>query len=278
MKPRKQLVAHPLVQKVQNNLQPLLEAAGSKLKELWKEGKWRNKEPAKLLEYQWYDHNVFTQLSAIISATERLEQSQIFIRTFPKPRSYEKLRINQYTWIEYHYSNYIITLVGLFDIALILTNSVFRLGNQERDCKTDLITMNSWVANTPVQQALKNLDNLIKPHREGRNLHVHRGTVPDIATAMGEEELDLLKAISPVWLFGKLLIDRKIVDFTYKKHVGKICKALQTERNEIDNMIWQLFDNLLPIYVEKSTALHEKWRLIFEKELGRRKNLHSKPN
>ena len=266
------------MQKVGENLQPLLEAAVPKLTELWKKGKWRNKEPAKFLEYQWYDHNVFTQLSAIISATERLEQSQIFIRTFPKPRSYEKLRINQYTWIEYHYSNYIITLVGLFDIALILANSIFRLGNRECDCKADLITMNSWVAKTPVQQALKNLNDLIKPHREDRNLRVHRGTVPDIATVMGEEELDLLKAISAVQMFGKPLIDRKIMDFAYKGHVKKICKALQTERDKIDNVMWGLFDHLLPIYVEKSTALHEKWRLIFEKESERRKNLHPKSN
>jgi hypothetical protein len=188
VKPRKQLASHPFAQKVFKNLQPLVETAGSKLTDLWKKGKWRNKGTSNFWEYEYYDYDVFTKLSSVTSATERLEQSQIFIRTFPKPRSYEKLRINQYTWIEYHYSNYIITLVGLFDIALTLTNSVFRLGNRERDCKADLISMNSWVVKTPVKQAIKDLDDLIKPHRESRNLHVHRGTLPDIATAMSQPQ------------------------------------------------------------------------------------------
>jgi len=260
------------MQKVTANLQPLLEVAGSKLKELWKQGKWRNKGSSKFWEHEWYDYDVFRKLYAVTSAIERLEQSQVFIRTFPKPRGYEKLRINQYTWIEYHYSNYIITLVGLFDIALILTNSVFRLGNRERDCKADLITLNSWVAKTPVQEALKILDGLIKPHREGRNLHIHRGELPDIATAMEEDDMDLLKAISAVQMFGKPLIDRKFLDSGYKEHVGKICETLKEGRNKIDAAVWKFFDSLLPIYEEKSSALHQKWKLIFEKELERRKN------
>jgi hypothetical protein len=85
----------------------------------------------------------------------------------------------------------------------------------------------------------------------------------------------LLKAIGAAQMFGRPLIDKKALDFAYAKHTKKICKTLKEERTKIQNGIWQLFDNLLPIYVEKSIALHEKWKTILEKELERRKNLRS---
>jgi hypothetical protein len=130
----------------------------------------------------------------------------------------------------------------------------------------------SWVAKAPVKQTLKDLDNLLKSHREGRNLYVHRGSLPDIATVMGDDELDLLKAMSFVQGVSQPFIDRKIMDLGYREHVQKICKALQKERNKIDDVIWKLFDSLLPIYDKKASALHQKWKIILEKELERRKS------
>ena|SRR2546425_10997130 len=102
--PNYHLAAHPLMQKAQSNLRPLLDRASQELMKLAQKGKVRSKENERLWEFEFYDYDVFFRVSAAISAVERLKQTQQFIRTFPRPRSYEKLRINQHIWIEYHYS------------------------------------------------------------------------------------------------------------------------------------------------------------------------------
>jgi len=271
------LAAHPLMKKAQSNLRPLLDRASRELMKLAQKGKVRSKGNERLWEFEFYDYDIFFRVSAAISAVERLKQSQQFMRTFPRPRSYEKLRINQHIWIEYHYSFYVITLVSLFDIALILTNLVFRLGNREQDSKEHLIKNNSWVVRTSVKDALENLKKLIEPHKVGRNLHVHRGEVQSIAEAIKSEELDRLALINSAQTLGGPTIDKEIIDFAYKGHVQKICVRLEKERGEVSAAILRLFDCLLPIYTEKSNALHEKWRQVFQKELERRRNLAIRP-
>src|SRR5262249_36553711 len=168
------------------------------LKDIVKEGKGRSERKNKSWkwEYERYDHEVLIHLVDIIAGMDRLEQSQNFIRTFPQPRSYEKKGITQHAWIEYHYTYYVVTFVSLFDIVLILTNTVFRLGNSELACKADLIMENQWVRQTPVKQALAHLDTLIKRHRQSRHLYVHRGRMPDIPFAIDSDERDLMKLVS----------------------------------------------------------------------------------
>lgn len=264
---------HPLIKKVSENLQPLIEAGMQKLKKVAEKGSFRNKEKIELLENEWYEYVVFSHLSSLLSGVERLQQTQNFIGNFPQPRSYEKKGINQYTWIEYHYSYYLATYVSLFDIALILTNSVFRLGNRERDCKPDLIMNNSWVSQTHVKKTLAELEQLIKTHREVRNLHLHRGQMPDIASKMGLEEFDFLKVFSSVQM-SKPVIEQEIIDWAYKGATKEVVKRLQIERSNIHKIIWQLFDDLLPIYEKESIELHQKWKELWIKaakeELQRR--------
>ena len=266
----KELASHPLIKEVMDNLRPLLKRNARKLMDLAEKGIVRSKEKDELFEYEWYDTEVFTHLSAIVFGIDRLKYSQNFIRTFPRLRSYEKEGIDQADWIEYHYSYYVITLVSLYDIALILTNAVFRLGNHERDCKPDLIKKNTWVRDTPVKQALDELDILVRRHREGRNLHVHRGQVQNIALVMESEDLDRLKLISSVHMYSEPIVDKEIVDLAYKGHVEEISSRLQEEKKQTQDAIWTLFDVLLPVYQEKATELKEKWVSILEKELEHR--------
>ena len=213
---------------------------------------------AKVPEYERYDWEVFTQLSSIYSVIERLEFSQNYIRTFPQSHSYEKEGITQHDWIEYHYSYYVITLISLSDVALKLTNAVFRLGNRERDCKADLIKKNTWVRATPVKQALDRLDQLIQPHREGRNLHVHHGKVQDIASVMESEGLGFLKVMRFVQMHSEPIVDKEKIDLAYKGHVAEISSRLQEEEKRIQDALWILFDTLLPVYHEKVIELEGK--------------------
>lgn len=254
------IYSHDLIIEVLKNLQPVLEGSTKKLRKAISENKVRVKDESELWEHEWYSYEVFKCLSSLLNAVDRLRQSKIFIRKFPRPRSYEKEGISQDIWIEYHYSYYVITLVSSFDIALILTNSVFRLGNQERDCKPNLILKNYWVRETPVKKSLIELNELIKPHRQDRNLHVHRGEMPNIALVMNSEKLDRLKLISLVQQLSEPRIDKNILDLAYNNQVKEISKRLNSETYKISTVLDKLFNGLMPVYVEKVKYLDEKWR------------------
>lgn len=232
------IAGHPLAKKVLDDLRPLLKSKASET----------GAESSQLSECVWYADNVFGHTSAIQTAIENLERSQYFIESFLQPRQNVKRGVRQHDWIEYHYSHYLITRVSLLDISLRLTNAVFCLGNRERDCKFDLITKNSWVAQTPVAGALGEINKLIHPHKEGRNSFVHCGQIPKIASVMKSEYLDNLDRFSFIEMCSKPVADRKTLELAYKGQVKKISAKLQAETNETFDVVWELFNKLEPIY------------------------------
>lgn len=241
------LAAHPLAKRVLDDLRPLLEIQMS--------AKEMKSQDARLPGHGWYTDDVFSHTSAMSSAIENLERSQHFIHVFPRPRQNEKRGMRRHDWIEYHYSHYLITLVSVLDISLRLTNAVFCLGNRERDCKTDLITKNSWVARTPVAAALGEINKLIQPHHAGRNLLLHCGKIPKIASVMESEDLANLDRFSFVEMCGKPVVDRKVLKLAYRGQVKKISAKLKGETNSICDAIWKFFNKLEPIYEKNVTML-----------------------
>jgi hypothetical protein len=262
--PNDSLASHPLIKLAMENLRPLLEEAKGGLLGLAEQGEVRSEGDATLLEYEFYDDDVFRNASALVDAVERMEQSQGLIETAGKV-SWEGAGLDRHTWIEYHYSYYVVTLVSLADIALILTNSVFRLGNRERDCRPDLITRNWWVASTAAKEALENLAKLIQPYKEGRNLHVHQGKLQAIAGVMGSKLLDQLKLFSFVERAGKPVVASAVLEKGYAIEIPKISGRLNQERAVIKDRIVAVLNALFPVYKLKSEELHEKWRPVIEK-------------
>ncbi|HEY5911130.1 MAG TPA: hypothetical protein VJA21_11055 [Verrucomicrobiae bacterium] len=274
--PNDTLASHPLVKLALENLRPLLEEAGEGLLQLAKQGEVRSEGDATVLEYEFYDDDVFRNAGAAVDALERLEQGQRLIEAATKsPWSWAGF--DRHTWIEYHYSCYVVTFVSLADIALVLTNSVFRLGNRERDCKPDLIARNWWVAPTPAKAALEELATLIRPYREGRNLHVHRGKLQAIAEVMGSKLLDQLKLLSFVERVGKPVVASDVLEKGYSIEIPKISARLDRERTDVTARILAVFDALYPVYKQKSEELHEKWRPVIEKKAEVARALRSGP-
>ena len=259
------LASHALVKLAMENLGPLLEEAGKGLLELGKAGEVRSEEDAALFEYEFYDDDVFRNAGAAVEAEERLEQSQRLIEAASN-RSWDGAGLDRHTWIEYHYSYYVVTLVSLADIALVLTNSVFRLGNRERDCRADLITRNWWVAQTPAKQALDDLAGLILPYREGRNLHVHRGRLQAISEVMGSKLLDQLKLFSFVDRAGRPVVPSAILEKGYAIEIPKISGRLDQVRTDVRAKLVTVFDALYPVYKQQSKGLHEKWRPVIDQK------------
>jgi hypothetical protein len=246
------------------NVVPLLEEAKFGLVALAEKSEVRREGDATLLEYEFYDDDVFRNAGAAVEALDRLGQSQRLIEAASKG-SWEGSGLDRHMWIEYHYSYYIVTFVSVADIALVLTNSAFRLGNRERDCKPDTITRNWWVAQTPAKAALEDLAKLIQPYKEGRNLHVHRGRLQPIAEVMGSKLLDQLKLFSFVERVGKPVVPSATLEKGYRIEIPKISGRLDQERAEVKVRIAAVFDALFPVYKQKSVELHERWRPVIEK-------------
>ena len=247
------------------NLAPLLEEAKGGLLALGEKGEVRSEGDATLLEYEFYDDDVFRNAFAAVEGVERLEQSQRLIEAAGRS-SWDGAGLDRHTWIEYHYSYYVVTFVSLGDIALVLTNSVFRLGNRERDCRPDLITRNWWVASTPAKAALEELAGVIRPYKEGRNLHVHRGRLQPIAEVMGSKLLDQLKVFSFVERAGRPVVPSAKLEKGYSIEIPKISGRLDQERAEVAARLVAVFDALYPVYKQKSEELHEKWRPMIKKK------------
>lgn len=265
---QKLLDAHVLPEVVLSNLSPFLESVAQDLgNHIKKTGNVRIVNPKNsALEHQAYDISVFHAIVAILNSIETLRRVQKFIKNFPSPNKYKKDGISYFMWIEYHYVYFIITLVGILDMALILTNEVFRLGYQEEDCKFGLVTNNLWIKNTPVKKALEKLNKVIKPHKTPRNLYVHRGQSPRIDLLIKSEFYDLLKFITSTELLtNKSLLNKKISDFGYRNESKKIINYLEEEISKIIQAVSDLFDSLHKKYDQNSRLLHKVYELRLKK-------------
>ena len=219
------------------------------------------------LEHQWYTFQVYISLMGILSGMDRVRQSHQFHRTFPQPRAYEQRGSPRQAWIESHYAFYKITLFSMFDVVLIRTNAVFRLGHCERDCTHERIMKHSAVQGTPVHASLAALKKRSKDHEHARHLDAHRGRVPDIAAALDSEAYDWWNLACCVQeLFGKPPLDKEMVALTYQGYTQQLCEQMQGERDKVHDSLWQLFDTLSPIYDEQFTAICEQVSDALKKE------------
>lgn len=248
MDKKKQLASYPLMNAVFENIRPTLNKSMDRFKKIAKRGKIRDRKENALNEYQSYNVNVFQRAHALLNCVYQLEDIRKFIKRFPSPRTYERENISQYRWIEYHYSYFVITLVTLADTALILVNTVFRLGNPEKLCRAEVIKSNEWVKDTTVNRSLQRIDEITSRHRSVRNLSVHRGKAPELYKIFKSDLLDYLNLYSFVNLHAESIVDKRLLDFAFKGEIKKICESLDKEFDAAKDAIWKLFDSLTPIY------------------------------
>ena len=243
MSEKNSLESHKLVRRLITNLEPVIRESADHLAQLAKDsGKLRNEGGRTLPEPYPYHHEVFRYAQRLLNGVRTMKDVHTYLLRFPQPATYTKQGIGPDRWIEYHYSTYVVTVCSLYDIALILTNVVFRLGIPVRQCKDDIITGNRWVERTRVKSALDSLNGHVKPYREPRNLYAHRGEVPDL------EHLDLLKLLTLVQPHAPALVDPGEIPYLYDRDSGALRNKIQAECASFEKAISDLFDALLPIY------------------------------
>lgn len=249
MKKQDKLSNHPFMTFNTEYIIPIIEKTVPKtLEQIQETGEIRNKNNEYLENSDYYHYLVFQKASAIISGVERIENSLIFIRNFPNPRSYERKGIHQYMWIEYHFSFFVLNINSLLDMALILTNTVYQLDIKEKDCNLRHILRDSQVKNTCIEIALRELNIIVSKYKETRNLFVHRGEIPILRSITESEMLDLLKVYSTVLRNSKPIVSVETIDSVYKNESQKLAEKLNIDVKKLIVAIIYLFDTLLPKY------------------------------
>jgi len=151
--------------------------------------------------------------------------------------------------------------VSLFDIALLLTNAVFRLGYSERNSTEKCVMKNSSVKHTAVKQSLDGLKKLITPHEDKRHLYVHRGKIQN------PKELDWLKLVHLLQETHPDGTPDVTFDLAYGEHAQKLCETIQEESDTLHDRLSHFFDTLSPIYDEKFKVICEEWLDALKQEV-----------
>ncbi len=207
---------------------------------------------------EYYHSQTFYAVSSIVGTTERMENAQLLIRRFPSPRTYLRQGIGYHDWLEYHFGYFLVSMVGLYDSALVLTNTVLALGNQHRNCTTSIVAGNSRVKGTPTGIALKQLDKLMAPYRPVRNTHLHRGYRVDPSEILQSNDLDMFQMISFVSLRDSTFCPKADLDALFGDSAGKMHSAMDVRLGEVQATLSSLFDCLGPIYHRRCELLRSR--------------------
>lgn len=233
---------HSLSNKPIEKLRPLIESTS--VEDLMiQSSKVRHSKAPKLSAEQSYHYYVLWYVNNMAKLFRRLNHITIYIKDLPKPRGYLKQGITQYDWIKYHHHVYMVSIVGLYEVALKLTNGVLRLGIDEKLVKKSTIEDNSWVKSTGVSESLRTLRQATSRVKAPRNLFLHGGDLLKL------DELDRLDIIS---MASKLHLTCEyppnLTKNLFQPTIDRLANKMSKEILSLENLAINLFDKLLPIY------------------------------
>ncbi|HEU0013324.1 MAG TPA: hypothetical protein VFQ45_06545 [Longimicrobium sp.] len=204
-----------------------------------------------------YSARVHAWLTRMLESLHRAKLSTVFLRRFPSPRTYERNGISASNWLEYHYAFYTITISGLVDLALILTNEVWELGNEEKNCRWHIITKDGRLP-ASVIGVLKDIDSVVKRTRDLRDHRVHRGKAISFSDVFSDDVagafqlIDSMKTVflqqdggTPDWLDAA---EPLLSELSAMISAGLI-ERVEGDLAELNSHAERLFDELTPGYL-----------------------------
>lgn len=202
-----------------------------------------------------YHFNVNHYLTSLIGTMERLEEVPIFLRRFPNSKYLAENNITLHRWLNYHYSNFLIMSISLYDISLLLTNEVFVLGNEPRNCNQKTVVKNQLVRETSVKIALDKLWQAIDKYREPRNLFVHRGRLPELGFMDHLEIYDFIQKTKQKFEMEQDELDMSdpfsspiMRQYLYRHERRQLIAKIGQETDVYTDLLCDLFGSLKPIY------------------------------
>jgi len=238
-----ELISHPMVRGLFELARPLI-ADESRTKAL--------------TSADLYCLDIFDSVSPLIQSFELLERSRCLTILMPSEKYLNGQNINRYEWLEYHISTFLVAFATVGDESLLLVNEVQCLGIEPKDCRARIVKGNKWVKDTPIPKCLNAIEKVIEPHKNTRNLLVHRGKTPSLDSLCKTDGIDQLKKISFVLqhspeAFPEIM--RSKTDHAFVKAFIQIDKALNNEICKLRATVWQLLTTLREFYDQRLSTL-----------------------
>ena len=195
-----------------------------------------SEDETKATRQESYAIETFLSLSDIVICLDQLHFSVKLLSGYRDQFTPEKM--NRYDYIVFGIENFYLRLTSVFDRCLRLSNIVFQLGLQEKDCNRSTVVRNAHVKSTAVAKALKNLDDFTGSFRFYRNTVAHESTY-------SERELE---KIGSYYYVGEIDDEFKSFYPVYKRHtdeyVAKKQSEFQKHISELENHVELFLDGL----------------------------------
>ena len=202
----------------------------------------------KLSPKQQYEYNSYYWCKTLVDVFNRLESIRTMTgRSLYKKKNEEKSVLLQ-EWIVYNYEHYTLVYQSILDLALLLTNEVFVLGNPYKKCFYSTICDNTRINGTDVHHILEKLSKTTSKHREGKNLLLHRGE--RIKLPLEPRTLDTIDVTNMAIKLGIEVGDMRelVTEFLAIHSRTELLTMMQKECSEIESQVEELFGKLLPYY------------------------------
>jgi len=197
---------------------------------------------------QQYQYNSFYWCNRLVAIFDRLEWIRDMTGRSVHRRKNEKKSVFLEEWIMYNYEHYTVVYQAILDVALLLTNELFRLGNPYKKCSYSTVCDNTHINGTSVHHILEKLKDTTDKHREGKNLLVHRGE--RIRPPVDAVNLDTTEIINmAIKVDIELGETAELLSEFLSIHSQKeLIKTMEKECTEIESQVEDLFSALLPYY------------------------------
>jgi hypothetical protein len=206
----------------------------------------------KLNQLELYNSDVDEYVHNLLQAVDRMEYTLIFLNRFPKSATFAKKGIYRDKWDEYHYSVFIVTIVGIYDTVLLLLNAVFDLGLKPQTCNEETIANNRHIINSNVKKPLARMNSFILKFRHDRNIFLHRGKPVQVNLL---SENDILESLPDHVDFEK---HTKLMTSVYKRKLREFVKLMKSNISIITRDINNLFDAIEPVYEKRFNLIKNR--------------------
>jgi hypothetical protein len=180
----------------------------------------------------------------VVTTAEQLTQTTVFLSNFRSTPQLKEHGISRYDHIVYHLENFLVRITGTFDRRLILVNVALDLGNEPEDCRYSLIKKNRHVTGTEVPSPLAEINRIVKPYRELRNIVAHRKRYSE----------DRLRTLEMFHLVGKVDPDEKwdhVVKLEADRAVSEKKREMDVSIRMLQAAVSKLFNVLQPEIMER---------------------------
>lgn len=197
-------------------------------------------------ELDIYLKGVFKPAMNILNIYEQLEFIPAFISKFPQPKFYENNGINHPKYLQYHIENHFMKIATIFDLCIILTSEIYKLGIPPKLTSFQQLIENAHTKNSNLIVSIKKFDKAIQGIKTIRNLIAHRGEFND-------QEIDKVHQyffVSDPKTTETPIFSKDALDSQMKLVVENKTKLVSNNNKAVLNIIQEIFKESLIILEE----------------------------